>query len=120
MEGGTSKKAELDLMPLAARDYSVTLQISYEDAMGVQYTESKSVSFFAQEETYYEDPYYWGEMNSDEPEYDDPGLTVETVMQMLPGWVYAAAGSLLMGIIVLMGVSARSRRRKALEDDEMD
>ena len=41
-------------------------------------------------------------------------------MQMLPGWVYAAAGSLLMGIIVLMGVSARSRRRKALEDDEMD
>ena len=76
--------------------------------------------FFAQEETYYEDPYYYGEFNNYEPEYEDPGLTFETIMQMLPGWVYAAAGSLLMGVIVLMGVGARSRRRKALEDDEMD
>jgi len=120
MEGGTSKKAELDLIPLAAEDYTVTLQISYEDAMGVQYTDARTVSFFAQEETYYEDPYYYEEFNNYEPEYEEPGLTVETVMQMLPGWVYAAAGTLLMGIIVLMGVSARSRRRKALEDDEMD
>ena len=120
MEGGTSKKAELDIIPLAAEEYSITFQITYEDAMGVQYTESKTAGFFAQEETYYEDPYYFEDYNTFEPEYDEPGLTVESVMQMLPGWVYAAAGSLLGLIIVLMGVGARSRRRKALEDDEMD
>jgi hypothetical protein len=121
MDGGTAKKAELDLIPLAAEDYTVTLQISYEDAMGVQYTDERTVSFFAQEETFYDEPYYPDDYYNDYgSEDEDNGLTVETVMQMLPGQVYAIAGGLLMVIIVLMGVGARSRRRKALEDDEMD
>ena len=119
MEGGTSKKAELDLIPLASGDYSVNLNITYEDAMGVQYSESRTASFFAQEEPSYED-FYYPEYNYDEPVYEDPGLTVQTVMEMLPWWIYGMGGAILTLMIVLMGLSARSRRRKALEDDEMD
>ena len=47
-------------------------------------------------------------------------MTLEMIMQMLPGWFYALGGTIVTLVIVLMGVSARSRRRKALEDDEMD
>ena len=120
MEGGTSRKAELDLIPTAPGDYTVTLLVSYEDAMGVPYSESRTVSFCSQEEIVYENYYpeddYWSDMEV----YEDYGMTAEEVMMLLPGWIYALGGTILTLAIVLMGLSARSRRRKALEEDEMD
>jgi hypothetical protein len=106
---------------LASGDYSVNLNVTYEDAMGVQYSESRTAAFFAQEEPTYDDPYYPPYYEDPyEPTYDDPGLTLQTIMEMLPWWIYGMGGAILTLMIVLMGLSARSRRRKALEDDEMD
>ena len=122
IEGGTSKKAELDLIPTMAGDYNVTLQISYEDAMGEQFSETKSLSFYTMEEESYDsyspmDDYYSDDMYVDESGDD---ITAETIMQMLPFWIYALGGGILVATVMLMGLSARNRHRKALEDDEMD
>ena len=38
----------------------------------------------------------------------------------MPWWVYAAAAGLYFVIVIYAAMSVRARRRKALEDDEMD
>jgi len=122
MEGGTSKKAELDLIPMAAGDFKVTFQISYEDGMGIQYTEQRELTFYTQEEVTYDEPYYPEDNYYYPPDsYESsPGLSALDVMSMLPGWLYALGGTIVALVIVLMGANARANRRKALEDDEMD
>lgn len=121
MEGGTSKKATLDLIPTGSGDYEVTFRVTYEDAMGEQYSDERTTTFYAQEEPSYDDYYYFEDDSSNGmDDYEESGLTAEVIMQMLPGWIYALGGTILTLAIVLMGLSARNRRRKALEEDEMD
>ena len=43
-----------------------------------------------------------------------------TLLSMLPWWIFAGAGAVMVGTVVSIGGSARSKHRKALEDDEMD
>ena len=43
-----------------------------------------------------------------------------TVLAALPWWLYAAAAGLFALLLFGIGMSARRRRVRAFEDDEMD
>lgn len=128
MEGGTAKKAELSLIPGEAGDYSADLLVSWEDALGEKYTETRSVTFSALAEETIDYGTSTGNTQLDYYSTDISGFDdsyeadedASYIMTLLPWWIYAAAAGLYFVIVIYIAVSMRSRRRKALEDDEMD
>lgn len=116
MEGGTSKTADMELYPLVEGSYSVNFEVKYEDAFGQPFSERIDYAFYANPEPNYDD---YNNYYEPEPE-PEPEVDPLAVIRMMPAWLYAAFGALIVLMIVGIGVSARGRRRKALEDDEMD
>ena len=120
MDPGTSKTVEMELIPLAAGDHKANLEVTYETVDGQPATTAKPISFNATEEEVYdynfEDDYNAG--LTEVPEVETP--TAMSVLSALPWWLYAAAAGILFLIILCIGVSARKRRLRAMEDDEMD
>ena len=47
-------------------------------------------------------------------------MTALTVMGLLPWWLYAGVGLIVVLLVTTLGINARRRHRKAMEDDEMD
>ena len=127
MEGGTSKKAELSLTPTKEGEYRADLIVSWEDALGEKYTEKRSVSFSAQADETID---YSGSTGGNPADYYSSDISgsvdiesetdASAIMSMMPWWVYAAAAGLYFIIAIYAAMSVRARRRKALEDDEMD
>lgn len=129
MEGGTSKRAELSLTPTKEGDYKADLIVSWEDALGEKYTEKRSISFSAQADETIDysgstggNPadYYSNDINGGNDVDSAPETDASAILSMLPWWVYAAAAGLYFVIVIYAAMSVRARRRKALEDDEMD
>ena len=129
MEGGTSKKAELSLTPTKDGEYKADLIVSWEDALGEKYTEKRSISFSAQADETIDysgstggNPadYYSSDINGSSGVEPETETDASAIMSMLPWWVYAAAAGLYFVIVIYAAMSVRARRRKALEDDEMD
>lgn len=129
MEGGTSKRAELSLTPTKEGDYKADLIVTWEDALGEKYTEKRSISFSAQADETIDysgstggNPadYYSNDINGGNDVDSAPETDASAIMSMLPWWVYAAAAGLYFVIVIYAAMSVRARRRKALEDDEMD
>ena len=122
MEGGTSRRAELSLTPTKAGDYSATLLVTWEDAVGQRFSDTRGVSFTAQADTAYDT---WST-----PAYDtlpvvyeeEQGMDLRYLLELMPWWIYAGAAGLYLLIVVYIALGVRSRRRKALEDedDEME
>ena len=119
MEGGTSRRAELSLTPTRAGDYAASLLVTWEDAVGERFSDTRDVSFTAMaEETSdiwstpgYED---YSQIGAENEKETDLGY----ILELMPWWIYAAAAGLYLLIVVYIGVSVRARRRKALEDEE--
>ncbi len=129
MEGGTSKKAELSLTPTKDGEYKADLIVSWEDALGEKYTEKRSISFSAQADETIDysgstggNPadYYSSDINGGNNVDSTPETDASSLLSMMPWWVYAAAAGLYFVIVIYAAMSVRARRRKALEDDEMD
>ena len=129
MEGGTSKRAELSLTPTKEGDYKADLIVTWEDALGEKYTEKRSISFSAQADETIDysgstggNPadYYSNDINGGNDVDSAPETDASAILSMLPWWVYAAAAALYFVIVIYAAMSVRARRRKALEDDEMD
>lgn len=129
MEGGTSKRAELSLTPTKEGDYKADLIVTWEDALGEKYTEKRSISFSAQADETIDysgstggNPadYYSNDINGGNDVDSAPETDASAILSMLPWWVYAAAAGLYFVIVIYAAMSVRARRRKALEDDEMD
>ena len=123
MEGGTSRRAELSLIPLKAGDYTTALNVTWENALGERFSDEREASFTAladETEDYWNTSAYedYASIDSEPEEQADLGY----ILEMMPWWIYAAAAGLYLLIVVYIGLSVRSRRRKALEDeeDEMD
>lgn len=120
MESGTSKTAEIRFTPMKEGAYTADLQVTYENGRGESFTETKSISFYS---TAYVEDDWFTEGDTEEPAPTvAPSAAQKTleVMSILPWWLYAAAGGLMLLLIVSIGVSARRRRMRALEDDEME
>lgn len=120
MESGTSKTAEIRFTPMTEGAYTADMQVTYENGRGESFTETKTISFYS---TAYEEDDWFAEGDETEPEPTLPPSAVQQtleVMSVLPWWLYAAAGCLLLFLVVSIGVSARRRRIRALEDDEME
>ena len=114
MEGGSNKIAEIDLFPMAEGSFEVTFVVTYENADGVEDFVERTYSFYANPEPDYS---YMGLPEpTPEPEEVDP----LAIVRLMPWWLYAALGGLIVLIVIALGSGARARRRKALEDDEME
>jgi hypothetical protein len=118
MDPGTSKTAELEAIPVAAGQYSGSVQVTYENAMGEVFTETRpfSLNVAALEEIDYGEGDYDYDMETPAPE----APSAAQIMQYLPPWLYAAVGLILLVVILAIAMSARRRRRRMFEDDEMD
>lgn len=120
MESGTGKTAEIRFTPAAEGAYTADLQVTYENSRGESFTETKTISFYAES---YEEEDWFAETEIAEPETTpEPGPARQAleIAAILPWWVYAFVGGLFMLLVVSIGVSARHRRIRAFEDDEMD
>ena len=124
MEGGTSRRAELSLTPTQAGDYSAALLVTWEDAAGQRFSDSRSVSFTAQADTtsdYWSTPAYDSSVLPTVYE-EEQGMDLRYLLELMPWWIYAGAAGVYLLIVVYIALSVRARRRKALEDedDEME
>ena len=120
MEGGTSRRAELSLTPTKAGDFDATLLVTWEDALGEKFSDTRTVSFTAQADDT-ED--IWNTPVYDNTGYDfenepQEGFDAGYFLELLPWWIYAAVAGLYLLIVIYIGASVRSRRRKALEDED--
>jgi hypothetical protein len=120
MEGGSAKTVEMEFFPMAAGDYAVSMLLTYENTSGEQVSDPGDVRTHAfyvlEEETYEDDPYLaFPEQPTPEPQVDSLAL-----MRLLPWWIYAALGGLILLMIIAIGSGARNRRRRALEYDEIE
>lgn len=120
MESGTSKTAELKLTPFSPGAYAAELLVTYENARGETFQESRTVSFAAQ--SYEEDDWF-----SDEPEdmptpspAPAPGRMAMEIAAILPVWAYAVVGGAFVLLVTSIGVRVRHRRLRAMEDDALD
>lgn len=120
MESGTSKTAEIRLTPMQEGSHSAQLVVSYENGRGESFSEVKNVSFYS--ESYEEEDWFAGfEMDEPEPTPEPgPARMAMEVAAVLPWWAYAFVGCVFMLVVVSIGVSARHRRIRAFENDEMD
>jgi hypothetical protein len=118
MDPGTSKTAELEVTPIEAGEYNATVQITYENAVGEAYTETRpfTITASALEDMNYDESQYDYSLETPAPE----APSAAQIMQYLPPWVYAAVGLILLLVILAIAMSARRRRRRMFEDDEMD
>lgn len=120
MESGTGKTAELRLTPTAAGSYSADIVVTYENGRGESFTEKKAIGFYSED---FEEEDWFAEMEPIEPETTpEPGPARQAleIAAILPWWVYAFVGGVFMLLVVSIGVSARHRRIRAYEDDEME
>lgn len=120
MESGTSKTAEVRFTPLEPGSYSVDLQVTYENNRGESFTETRTVSFYSES---YEEEDWFSDLEQEEPEETpEPGPARKAleIAAILPWWVYAFVGGVFMLVVVCIGVSARHRRIRAFENDEME
>lgn len=120
MESGTSKTAEIRLTPLQEGTYTAELEVTYENGRGETFSETKTVSFYSEN---YEEEDWFSELEEEEPvetPAPGPGRMALEVAAILPWWIYAFVGGVFMLVVVCIGVSARHRRIRAFEDDEME
>lgn len=120
MESGSSKKAELSVVPLTAGSYELQLEVSYEDGMGRPYSLVKPVSFWCDAEQSYDDMSWSMPEDSYTDDWEDEESKAMEILSLMPWWIFAAAAALVSLLVISIGVSAHSRHVKALEDDEMD
>lgn len=120
MEPGGMKVAQLKMTPHEAGEYKVDLVVTYETVDGKESQDKQSITFAASST----DPM---DMELEGDPYGGPEVTPEperpstmAILGMLPWQIYAGAGALVAFIIIMIGVSARRKRMRALEDDEMD
>jgi len=118
LEGGSSHKAEIDLVPLSEGLYDVTFNVTYENAQGQEFSMDPQIgSFYAQPVEEYD----YGDYTYDEPaDETEEKAAAMGILQKMPWWLYGAVGALVVCMISLASASAHARRRKALEDDEME
>ncbi len=116
MEPGASATAELEISAIQEGEFTIPVKLTFEDANGKVTTETKSFTLFAVNPQ--EDP-FMGMEPEPEPE-PEPEITAMSVMALLPWWIYAIAGGLLIGLIFAISAKARRRHREALAEDEMD
>lgn len=120
MESGTSKTAEVRLTPTQAGAHAAELLVTYENSRGESFSEMRAVNFYS--ETYEEEDWFGG-LELDEPEptpEPGPARKAMEIAAVLPWWAYAFVGGAFVLAVVSVGVSARHRRIRALEDDEME
>lgn len=119
MDPGSSKTAELELIPLEGGSFNANIDVTYETVEGVQQpTLTTPISFTVEEEENYD---YENDANDYPPEPVVPEPpTVTEVLALLPWQIYALAGGVVLVLIVWLGVALHRRRLRALEDDEMD
>ena len=120
MESGTAKKVDFDVTPLEEGQYELSLVVTYENELGENFEEVVPVSFYCNAETTYEEQEYTYNTGEDEYGTEDDTPDAMTILSLMPWWIYAGAGAAVASGVVGVGVSARSKHRKALEDDEMD
>lgn len=120
MESGTGKTAEIRLTPTAEGSYSADLVVTYENGRGEVFTETKAVGFYS--EAYEEEDWFMETEPVEPAETPEPGPARQAleIAAILPWWVYAFVGGVFMLLVVSVGVSARHRRIRAFEDDEME
>jgi hypothetical protein len=120
MESGTNKALELSVIAMEPGDYSASVELSYENAEGDKFVETRSFSLYAMEVEDYsmDDSWMYEQAEPEEQPAEEPAALL--IMQSLPWWLYAAIAGILLLLILTMGLSARKRRRKELEEDEMD
>lgn len=119
MDPGSSKTAELEMIPLSGGEFTAKLDVSYETVDGEVSIESKEVSFsVSEEESYdsYDDYMDYPPQDTSEPE---PPTVLEVLAEM-PWQIYVLAGGLALTLIVWIGTVAHRRRLRALADDEME
>ncbi|MEG0935335.1 MAG: SH3 domain-containing protein [Clostridia bacterium] len=118
MESGSSKTAELDLVPLTAGKHNVSLEVTYETVDGVPTKVQKPITFKSSEE----DVFNYEEDISNMPEVIPEPVKPDAmaVLRMLPWQVYAVLGGLIVLLFVMIGIGARKKRLRGFEDDEMD
>ncbi len=118
LEGGTSKKISLSPVPLVDGDTEITVEISYENDIGEKTVVPKKITISATKE----DDYGYDDSQIEEytPPPEPEKVTPVSIMAVLPEELYVAAGALVLLIIASMAMSARKRRKRAMEDDEMD
>lgn len=118
METGTNKALEMEIIPQEAGEYTATVELSYEDADGEKFIETRAFTLFAMAIEEYDTDESWMNEPEEPEEPEEPAALL--IMQSLPWWLYAAIGGILLLLILSMGIGARRRRRKDFEDDEMD
>lgn len=118
IETGTDKVLEMEVVPMTEGEYTMTVEISFEDADGNKYVEPRTTTFYALALDEYDPDEDFLDLPEEPEEPEEP--TAMLIMQSLPWWLYAAIGGILFILILSMGIGARRRRRKGFEDDEMD
>ncbi len=118
MDPGTSKTAELEVTPIEAGQYNANVQVTYENAAGEVFTETRpfTLNVNALEDFGYDESQY--DYAAETPAPEAPSAA--QIMQYLPLWLYAAVGLILLIVVLAIAMSARRRRRRMFEDDEMD
>lgn len=121
MDPGSSKTAELELIPLTGGSFNANIEVTYETVDGQQQPVlTTPISFTVEEEEDYSDSDFF-DYNSYEAEPVEPEPpTVTEVLAMLPWQIYLLAGGVVLMLVVWLGLALRRRRLRALEDDEMD
>lgn len=119
MEPGTSKTAELELIPLEGGYFNAGIEVTYETVDGEESLLTTPISFSVEEEESYDYMDDFEDYTYDAPVEAAPPTALE-VMALLPWQIYALAGGLLLLVIILTGSALHRRRLRALEDDEMD
>lgn len=121
MDPGSSKTAELELIPLTSGSFNANIEVTYETVDGQQQPVlTTPISFTVEEEEDYSNSDFF-DYNSYEAEPVEPEPpTVTEVLAMLPWQIYLLAGGVVLMLVVWLGLALRRRRLRALEDDEMD
>ena len=119
LEPNESRKITVNPAGKERGEYNCNLVITYEnDAGDISEPVKKPFTFVVIEDEEFDYESMYGPEDLTPPEPEKP--MAMQIMQSLPLWLYAAVAGLFLLIIISMTVNARLRRKRAMEDDEMD
>lgn len=121
IDAAASKTLDLECTPSAMGSYEAFVEVTYEDENGKPVEPSLKMPFAFSASSLDDESFYnEGDDGAGDAPPPPPTVTPHDIMGQLPLWLYVALGTLVLLLIVSMTVSARKRRRRAMEDDEMD